>query len=1077
MDFIKALWEVLSNPAFVKILFPGATPPRWYTLFLQPLLFILVVSAIIGFLWKNLNEPIKSLVEFLRRYRATPAERERIRLRRQFAEHVLRRLEGPDQHQFLGTPGRFTDLEADYYVGNRAGLNLWQRLFSPLSFGPKRIKAIARWLVRSSDRFALVEGDPGSGKTVLLMEVAHRVCETAANSWKPGLPVALYFNLKLLDRAAGRAIDSSLIREFIDDQLRRSGSPDISRFLNEHFSRGIQDGSWMFLFDSFDEIPDVLNSEDVSENIRLYSEAIFSFASDFNRCRTLLATRYFRRPEDSSQPKLRILPLSDKQRDEMVNRAALTPDAADRLYSGIAMAGPGVRQICENPMYLTLLIEYVREGAEVPKNAHELFGRFVDRSFNSRKEELKGWGTDPASVRAFTETAAFQIVAEPSLGLNPTRQGLLEAVGRIRSDGQQSDQFLDILEDLHFSRGDSESGNGLTRRFTFSHRRLQEYFATCYVIRAEEAVKDAELLLDARWRETAVVVLSSGVPERCASLLALVQQHLLGMVECIKANGQYQQGSPEALEVGIASPGFFSWPSGTLHLLSVLQDVFISNPPLLHIESRCEIANIIRSAFFHGRLQDRRVALEVAGALSDTELTPLLRTAISFGSTLLDDIAFRQMRALTRLPDDMAAWLRQELLLRMVRGDLVRDRRTLLAFLSRVPDNGRLLSAATLLSRVAIVDNLLHASLVIGTTAMMTVPLWVRGWWLCVTTLSLLVRPVFWYMGARMLTALKSRHFSQPGTRARWLKRLQPNVVSRQSQVWFVTTGFLVGYLLVLRWSFGFFSSVLAEDVKTTSTLILLYTAWLYFTGWTPMASAAGSAGEFTSTKWWPFLTLYPLLRLVTQPLVSVRGIARHIKKYWLTYFLFGGFFSAEFAFLNRLDRSERGSNASKVITTLMVSPVVVLFLSLAIWWILDWRRFRRFQNGMPEMAPADFLTALGRFRLVSFRIRFIRLVSGNLLLPPTDQCIEIIRSLALALERDIVCSADEPPSETGNLVVDQWRKAYTARTRRNIGLKGWGNPVLDEVARLEQRLEERRPHTGSQLESAVRSDTTKIAE
>jgi hypothetical protein len=96
---------------------------------------------------------------------------------------------------------------------------------------------------------------------------------------------------------------------------------------------------------------------------------------------------------------------------------------------------------------------------------------------------------------------------------------------------------------------------------------------------------------------------------------------------------------------------------------------------------------------------------------------------------------------------------------------------------------------------------------------------------------------------------------------------------------------------------------------------------------------------------------------------------------------------------------------------------------------------------------------------LNSFRVRFIRLVAGNLLLSHSDQSINIVRSLSLALDRDLSRGPKEPALATGLPTVDHWRKHYIERRwwTRKVGLKRWGNAVLDELSGLEQRLVERR--------------------
>jgi hypothetical protein len=856
----------------------------------------------------------------------------------------------------------------------------------------------------------------------------------------------------MLERAAGQAIDSSLIRQFILDQVKRFGSPEIARFLDQYFDQGMREGWWLFLFDSFDEIPDVLGSEDLSDTIDRYSQAIFGFATDFNGCRTLLATRYFRRPKDSSQPKFRILPLSDKQRNQLIGRAGLSPEGADRLYSGIAAAGPSLRSICENPMYLGLLIEYVREGADAPNNAHELFARFVDKQLDSRRDLLSRFHTDAETLRSFAEVAAFHIVAQSSLGLNPKREALLHAVGETCTDWESADPLLDLLEELRFARGESDTDDRALRRFTFSHRRFQEYFATCYVLRDRESVTENELLFDARWRETAAVLLGNSAGQRFVPILALSQQLLADSVCAITKNGQYQ-----ALETANGSdqvqaiPDFFAWPPSSLHVLSILQDGFADDPSRLPPAVRSEIASIVRSAFRRGRLEDRRIALEVSGTVRDDELTSLLRSAISFGSRVLDDIAFRQMRNLKSVPDDVSLWIRLTLLHRAARGELLRDRRTILAFLSRVPDNGRLLSAAILLSRVGLIDNGVHVLFAIAILALTSMSLDTRLLWAAWILLSPALRRACWLLYASMLTKMKaSRLATNVARRPRWVEWIQHRPPSREQQFRMACYLSAVGYVLALRWLTAYFILPLRSAAD-----FFLCAGWLFLGGWAPMATAAVAEGNLTSPRWWPFLTFYPLLRVAAQPLTSVRAVGRHLRRHGSKYVVIATLLLLERLLL--LDGNHRGTNRALLVFALTYIPLGVGAITAIVWWCADCRRFWRFQNSASEIAPADFVSALGSYRLNSFRIRFIRLVAGNLLLPHNDRSIEMIRNLSLALDRDLSRGPGESALPTGLPTVDQWRNRYIERSwwNRKLGLKRWGNAVLDELSGLEQRLVE----------------------
>jgi hypothetical protein len=1060
MDAVKSFWELLSNPTFFQALV-GKAPPHWYSRALQPLLIFLVIAGLVGFVWKNLQEPVQALFNLFRRFRISPAERERIRLRHQFAEHVLRWIDLQNERDNWN-PERFTDLEADYYVGNRTNLSVWARLRQPLTLGPQRIKGFAKTLATLGDRFALMEGDPGAGKTILLREIARRVCRRASVSWKSDAPVALYFNLKLLDRSSGQLVDASLIRQFVLEQINRSDNPEIARFLDQHFDDGLRDGWWYFLFDSFDEIPEVLSSEDISDVIERYSQAIFSFASDFNRCRTVLATRYFRRPKDTFQSRFRLLPLSDRQRNQLIDRSALTPDAADRLYKGIAAAGPSVRYISENPMYLGLLVEYVREGAEAPSSPHELFGRFVDKRLTEESSALRRAAVDAVTLRGFAEHIAFLITAKPGLGLNPTRDALYEQLAEPDRGRQSFDLLIELLEHLRLARGDAECNERNRARFTFSHRRFQEYFATRYVLRVADSVTDTELLFDARWRETAAVLLGSRSGQRSEAILALSRQLVGSAIAKIRGNRQFEE-SENQCESQSAAPDFFSWPPHCLHVFSILQDGFVDDPSRLPPDIRSGIGDVVRSGFRRGRLEDRRIALEIAGTLTNSELMPILRSAISSGSRVLEDIAYRQIKNLQFLPEDVSLWIRLTLLRWATSGEIVRDRRTILAFLSRLPDAGRVHSAANLLSRLGAIDVLVHAAFAFG---ILGLPWRFETRLLGILALSgsLVSRPlllswVFWLFGRIYTVAALRRDLPRSPIRA-FFRRFTPTAPERLFLLQLYLAPIL--FLLAIRWWVGLlFILLLSPSRLLASPESSALALWFYLSSWAPMATAAVIGGHFTSVRWWPLLPCYPLLRLVSAPMTMMRALGRHFMKYGLWYVIgvssyLGIMFSA-FRALESIGESSLPLFGAIIIAA-VGSVVVSLVLSILLW-LVDWRRLQRLQAGASVIAPVDFLAALSSFRFNSFRVRFIRLVADTALVLPTDQAIEVVENLSLALDRDLARRPQEPQVSTGCDAVDQWKNRYAARNKqtRKFGLKFWGTAVLDQLSVLEQRLVEQK--------------------
>jgi hypothetical protein len=221
-----------------------------------------LLVAIIGFIWTNLKEPVKAALQILRHLRLTPEARDRIRLRQLCAQRLRSRLAQLDEEE-LWTERRFAELEAEYYVGLEDTSSRWWRAVLPVWVGPRRRKALSRALATGKDHVALLEGDPGSGKSVVLRKVAADVCARAASSWKEAAPVAVYLNLKGLDRPPDTPVDERLIRDFVRQHLKMG--TELERFIKDELEGGASRGRWLFLFDSFDEIPEVLNAEDTSD--------------------------------------------------------------------------------------------------------------------------------------------------------------------------------------------------------------------------------------------------------------------------------------------------------------------------------------------------------------------------------------------------------------------------------------------------------------------------------------------------------------------------------------------------------------------------------------------------------------------------------------------------------------------------------------------------------------------------------------------------------------------------------------------------------------------------------------------
>jgi len=171
--------------------------------------------------------------------------------------------------------------------------------------------------------------------------------------------IPLYINLKKLERSSKVKINRELIEYFVKQELNRVNDRDIEQFLDEEIQKGVQEGTWLFLFDSFDELPEVLSSVEADTTIRNYAEAIDDFLSGFNKCRGIIASRQFRGPKHLGWPRFRILPL-ESRRWELIRKAELEPRIEKELNGRLRIAPQEIQDMTKNPMFLGILCEDMR---------------------------------------------------------------------------------------------------------------------------------------------------------------------------------------------------------------------------------------------------------------------------------------------------------------------------------------------------------------------------------------------------------------------------------------------------------------------------------------------------------------------------------------------------------------------------------------------------------------------------------------------------------------------------------------------------------------------------------------------
>ena len=196
----------------------------------------------------------------------------------------------------------------------------------------------------------LVLGDPGSGKSVAMRHLARLMLDEINETGR--LPI--YVNLKEWADSnkiiQGAQLD---IFEFIAQNMIENGNDLIVDFSTQYLRQMLEFGRLFIIFDSFDEIPVLLDQDDTSKTINDISAIIEEFIIGPHRSRCLIASRYFRKPRLASTEvcTLEILPLSDRKvRSLFAKTGNLSQTQIDQFFRAQSMW----TSLAQNPFVASL---------------------------------------------------------------------------------------------------------------------------------------------------------------------------------------------------------------------------------------------------------------------------------------------------------------------------------------------------------------------------------------------------------------------------------------------------------------------------------------------------------------------------------------------------------------------------------------------------------------------------------------------------------------------------------------------------------------------------------------------------
>jgi hypothetical protein len=976
--------------------------PPWAITWITVLLTLRIV-------YKPIAEAVEPLLRFIVN-RVIPlfytAEKQaRVRDRRIFADHVESEIRKYNTSESWADH-RFAELEAEVEVQDtRRGLGILATILPTGSV--RREKSLTRALRYSSDREILLVGDPGSGKSVALRHLAQGLARKAMRSRRLKSTIPIYVNLKEFPREPDR-VDAALVKQFILSTINRANDRDVALFLDENFDTGMKDGSWLFLLDSFDEIPELLSSTEMDEAVQRYTDAMYNFLHGMKRSRGIIASREYRSPSSLGRARFRILPLTDRRKAELLQRAKLSRVAKRNLLSGLENTDPALKKMSENPLFLSLLCEYMRQGNDFPENSHIVFENYIKNRFDRDNTLLtERFTVEPARIRQIAEELAFCMVADHGLGLNPDSNELQQSMARLGlSEGPDVEEAMEALTFIKLARSERRRDQRISS-FTFAHRRFQEYFSTCLVIREPWRVTPADLINDGRWREAAVTICQTQTEASVAPLLMEAENSIdEALVFTGSRTRSIDLNSPRS-DLGLPEEGAtFLWPQGALHVLGVIDAGFASSDANVPSSLREKSGRLLAEVAFRGRPHDCRWALEVISAAPQSEFLWFVTSAFRTGSSWLREAAFRQIGRLEQVPADLARDIRRTLLTLSVGGRLRAQSLSVTAQLKRIERPHRLLATKRLLLAIPWIDFGLHLGLLVLTLALA----WGRS-----------------YLGYIIASALFTASLAFTYTLRACPPPAWPNTYFRPASLLGLRSnsthaslaGTLTVALTLVRAIFILlgFAALFMDEMNLV--VRILGGAFIWVSLWSPGALLSAVQGKLVEPWWWP---LHPVLvpaqivvragRLVSSRtglrvacLVIIGGIfIAGVAKAWnIVSELRSAIYEPAAATLKHwLSWTDtwQGQLTGVVIVGLLSAAMIIEGIMIVYRWVSTWVWLYKWSKDSPDaLSGSQLLAHIRRMRSQGQLVRLLQTIRTKQLIKPDSEALAVVDDLFVGSE------------------------------------------------------------------------------
>jgi hypothetical protein len=350
-----------------------------------------------------------------------------------------------------------------------------------------RIWNLLRTLLTSREPLVLL-GDPGTGKTMTLWQVALAVASAESARAFPVIPILVHLG----GFAAGPDVSSADVLAYVQAQVPQ----EVVRYFNA-LDRA---GRLVILFDAMDEMG--------GTHYNAHTKALSDFASDrAGRVKTLFACRITNFSPSLRHSRLVLLPFDKSQTTEYLYRffPAGETQIDGALWGTRRIAAhilsPNFPLEAENPYVLRLVCAYLAAEREWPGSRTQLL-RFYLESIYDEKNLAQSCPLKREQLFQTWSAIAYQ-VTQNDAGTNFATASLGEMAARWGGDSGAALQILQAAVNAGITCGVlikfEQDGTSLVR---FENHRLHEYLTACHLASSDETIDWRAKLASPRWQET-----------------------------------------------------------------------------------------------------------------------------------------------------------------------------------------------------------------------------------------------------------------------------------------------------------------------------------------------------------------------------------------------------------------------------------------------------------------------------------------------------------------------------------------------------------------------------------------------